>query len=110
MRAGQRTGGNVDWGGGSGADRTRARRKSNRRPTGPTRQACSEIGQGSSALFSKNVNRAQKFVNTKHVEEIQVYNFCVWTLVWIITVFDKHRSEFHVCKLSRLIQLRFQFC
>ena len=31
---------------------------------------CSEVGQGSSAISSKNVNCAQKFVNTKLVEEI----------------------------------------
>src|SRR5436190_19911178 len=54
-------------GGGSGADHMRARRKikpaSNRAHASV--DGCSEVGQGSSAIFSENVNCAQNFVNTR---------------------------------------------
>ena len=53
-------------GGGSSADRMRARRKikpaSNRAHASV--DGCSEVGQGSLAIFSENVNCAQNFVKT----------------------------------------------
>src|SRR6266498_1675649 len=90
LRAGQRNDGSVDWG-------RRIRRGSSARgrvsksALGSAHTSVdgrSEDRQVSSAMFSENVSCVQNFVNMKLVEEIWVYNFRIWTLIWIITVFN----------------------
>src|SRR5438132_9056069 len=78
---------------------------------GSTRQSITAQGGVTFFIGSKlqKVELHAKMCKHQTFRGKSVYNFRVWNLVWIITVFDKNRSEVQVCKLTKLIQLRFQF-